>query len=44
MTEEPLTLSRDKYERLIGPVVATAFQEGIVLEALDSEFAIGGLF
>lgn len=29
LTEEPLTLSRDKYERLIGPVVATPFQEGI---------------
>ncbi|WP_432432742.1 NAD(P)H-binding protein [Cohnella rhizoplanae] len=29
LTEEPLTLSRDKYERFIGPVVATPFQEGI---------------
>ena len=29
LTEEPLTLSRDKYERLIGPVIATPFQEGI---------------
>ncbi len=29
LTEEPLTLSRDKYERLIGPVLATPFQEGI---------------
>ncbi|WP_178022351.1 NAD-dependent epimerase/dehydratase family protein [uncultured Paenibacillus sp.] len=29
LTEEPLTLSRDKYERSIGPVVATPFQEGI---------------
>lgn len=29
LTEEPLTLSRDKYERFIGPIVATPFQEGI---------------
>ncbi|MBD3917311.1 NAD(P)H-binding protein [Paenibacillus sp. PR3] len=29
LTEEPLTLSRDKYERSIGPVVATPFHEGI---------------
>lgn len=29
LTEEPLTLSRDKYERFIGPVVATPYQEGI---------------
>lgn len=29
LTEEPLTLSRDKYERHIGPVVATPFREGI---------------
>lgn len=29
LTEEPLTLSRDKYERFIGPVTATPFQEGI---------------
>lgn len=29
LTEEPLTLSSDKYERLIGPIVATSFQEGI---------------
>lgn len=29
LTEEPLTLSPDKYQRLIGPVVATPFQEGI---------------
>ncbi|MFD2330811.1 NAD(P)H-binding protein [Cohnella sp. GCM10020058] len=29
LTEEPLTLSRDKYERFIGQVVATPFQEGI---------------
>ncbi|MCK9860021.1 NAD(P)H-binding protein [Paenibacillus sp. ATY16] len=29
LTEEPLTLSRDKYQRFIGPVVATPFQEGI---------------
>ncbi len=29
LTEEPLTLSRDKYERFIGPIAATPFQEGI---------------
>lgn len=29
LTEEPLTLSREKYERNIGPVVATSFPEGI---------------
>jgi len=29
LTEEPLTLSHDKHERLIGPIVATPFQEGI---------------
>jgi nucleoside-diphosphate-sugar epimerase len=29
LTEEPLVLSGDKYERLIGPVRATAFEEGI---------------
>lgn len=29
LTEEPLVLSGDKYERLIGPVRATAFDEGI---------------
>jgi hypothetical protein len=29
LTEEPLTLSRNKYERYIGPIVATSFQEGI---------------
>ncbi|MNU75229.1 short chain dehydrogenase [compost metagenome] len=29
LTEEPLTLSRDKYQRLIGPVITTSFQEGI---------------
>ncbi|USG64382.1 SDR family NAD(P)-dependent oxidoreductase [Brevibacillus ruminantium] len=29
LTEEPLTLSGEKYERLIGPVRATPFEEGI---------------
>jgi nucleoside-diphosphate-sugar epimerase len=29
LTEEPLTLSRKKYERYLGPVVVTSFQEGI---------------
>ncbi|SFJ30370.1 Nucleoside-diphosphate-sugar epimerase [Paenibacillus sp. UNC496MF] len=29
LTEEPLTLSRDKYERFVGPVVATPFRKGI---------------
>ncbi|MGC5324227.1 SDR family NAD(P)-dependent oxidoreductase [Brevibacillus sp. SYSU BS000544] len=29
LTEEPLILSRDKYERLIGPVRMTSFEEGI---------------
>ncbi|SDX02521.1 Nucleoside-diphosphate-sugar epimerase [Marininema mesophilum] len=29
LTEEPLVLSGDKYERMIGPVRATPFQEGI---------------
>jgi len=29
LTEEPLTLSGDKYKRHIGPIVATPFREGI---------------
>jgi len=29
LTTEPLVLSRDKYERLLGPVKATGFEEGI---------------
>ncbi|QSF46276.1 SDR family NAD(P)-dependent oxidoreductase [Paenibacillus tianjinensis] len=29
LTEDPLTLSGDKYKRLIGPVTVTPFQEGI---------------
>jgi nucleoside-diphosphate-sugar epimerase len=29
LTEEPLILSGDKYKRMIGPVRATAFEEGI---------------
>ncbi|MCY9656652.1 SDR family NAD(P)-dependent oxidoreductase [Paenibacillus chondroitinus] len=29
LTEEPLVLSGEKYKRLIGPVVATSFEEGI---------------
>ncbi|BCG61591.1 NAD-dependent epimerase/dehydratase family protein [Paenibacillus sp. URB8-2] len=29
LTDEPLTLSGEKYERLIGPVPATPFEEGI---------------
>ncbi|WP_193790083.1 NAD-dependent epimerase/dehydratase family protein [Paenibacillus beijingensis] len=31
LTEEPLVLSGDKYERLIGPVRATAFEEGLTV-------------
>ncbi|GMX60968.1 hypothetical protein Elgi_73990 [Paenibacillus elgii] len=31
LTEEPLILSGDKYERLIGPIKATRFEEGITL-------------
>ncbi|MCP1310001.1 NAD-dependent epimerase/dehydratase family protein [Paenibacillus tyrfis] len=30
LTEEPLVLSGDKYKRLIGPVRATSFEEGIM--------------
>ncbi|WP_223067112.1 NAD(P)H-binding protein [Paenibacillus caui] len=29
LTEEPVVLSREKYERLIGPIRATPFEEGI---------------
>ncbi|MBW7454151.1 SDR family NAD(P)-dependent oxidoreductase [Paenibacillus sepulcri] len=29
LTEEPLTLSGDKFKRLIGPITATPFQEGL---------------
>ncbi|MBA2938584.1 SDR family NAD(P)-dependent oxidoreductase [Paenibacillus sp. CGMCC 1.16610] len=29
LTEEPLVLSGEKYKRLIGPIVATSFKEGI---------------
>lgn len=29
LTQEPLTLSGDKYKRFIGPITATPFQEGI---------------
>lgn len=31
LTEEPLVLSGDKFERLIGPIPATPFEEGIAL-------------
>ena len=31
LTEEPLVLSGDKYERLIGPVRATTFEDGIMV-------------
>lgn len=31
LTEEPLILSRQKYEEQIGPVVATSFADGIAL-------------
>ena len=30
LTEEPLTLSGEKYKRFIGPITATPFQEGIL--------------
>ncbi|MCM3782143.1 NAD(P)H-binding protein [Neobacillus mesonae] len=30
LTEEPLTLSGEKYERLIGPIPATSYDKGIV--------------
>ncbi len=38
LTEEPLTLSQDKYERSIGPIVATPFREGIAstIQALQT--------
>lgn len=29
LTEEPLTLSGAKYEKWIGPIIATPFEEGI---------------
>ncbi|UVI33362.1 NAD(P)H-binding protein [Paenibacillus spongiae] len=35
LTEEPLVLSGDKYERLIGPIRATAFEEGIAATIRD---------
>lgn len=31
LTEEPHVLNADKYERLIGPIRATAFEEGIAI-------------
>ncbi|WP_028549526.1 SDR family NAD(P)-dependent oxidoreductase [Paenibacillus sp. UNC451MF] len=34
LTEEPLTLSGDKYKRFIGPITATPFQEGITSTVL----------
>ncbi|QWU16755.1 Nucleoside-diphosphate-sugar epimerase [Paenibacillus sophorae] len=34
LTEDPLTLSGDKYKRLIGPITATPFQEGITSTVL----------
>jgi len=34
LTEEPLTLSRDKYEQFIGPITATPFEEGIAATVL----------
>lgn len=34
LTEEPLTLSGEKYKRLIGPITATPFQEGITATVL----------
>ncbi|MDD9271566.1 SDR family NAD(P)-dependent oxidoreductase [Paenibacillus sp. GCM10023248] len=34
LTEEPLTLSGEKYKRLIGPITATPFQEGIAATVL----------
>ncbi|MNP81285.1 hypothetical protein D3C76_1796020 [compost metagenome] len=37
LTEEPLILSRQKYEERIGPVVATSFEEGIALTIKELE-------
>ncbi|MGO4546726.1 SDR family NAD(P)-dependent oxidoreductase [Paenibacillus sp. 2TAB23] len=34
LTEDPLTLSGEKYKRLIGPITATPFQEGITATVL----------
>ncbi|WP_193394401.1 NAD(P)H-binding protein [Paenibacillus sp. A3] len=34
LTEEPLTLSGEKYKRFIGPIIATPFQEGITATVL----------
>lgn len=34
LTEEPLTLSGEKYKRFIGPITATPFQEGITATML----------
>ncbi|MCC3382203.1 NAD-dependent epimerase/dehydratase family protein [Paenibacillus farraposensis] len=34
LTEEPLTLSGEKYKRFIGPITATPFQEGITATVL----------
>ncbi|MNC78688.1 hypothetical protein D3C75_1309660 [compost metagenome] len=44
LTENPLTLSGDKYKRLIGPITVTPFQAGITstvlaLQERESSFA-----
>ncbi|MCD9023045.1 SDR family NAD(P)-dependent oxidoreductase [Cohnella silvisoli] len=43
LTEEPLVLSGDKYERLIGPARATAFEEGITVTVRELQRRNGSL-
>ncbi|TDL49859.1 SDR family NAD(P)-dependent oxidoreductase [Paenibacillus dendritiformis] len=44
LTEEPLVLSGDKYERLIGPARATAFEEGITVTVRELQRRNGSFF
>lgn len=44
LTEEPLVLSGEKYERLIGPVRATAFEKGITVTVRELQSRKGSLF